>query len=88
MCQTRSHIRLYHIFARVLMGAVLLFAGCATGPEAVKIQSGGLPRPGAKIELAAIGNKSGESFEYDVESMLRNAIEAALKKGVFWRICG
>ena len=80
MCQTISNIRLPRISTRVLICAVMLFAGCATGPETSKIQSGGLPKPGAKIVLATIGNKSGEAFEYDVENLLRNAIETALKK--------
>jgi uncharacterized lipoprotein YajG len=80
MCQIIPNVFLTRIFMKVLMCAVLVFIGCATGPETSKIQSSGLPKPGAKIVLSSIENKSGETFEYDVENLLRNAIEAALKK--------
>jgi hypothetical protein len=80
MCQTISDIRIPRIFMKVLLCAVLLSAGCATGPEPTRVESSGLPKPGAKVAAATIGNKSGAVFEYDVENLLRNAIEEALKK--------
>jgi uncharacterized lipoprotein YajG len=80
MSQTISDMRMPRLSIAGLLGVVLLLAGCATGPETTKIQSGGLPQPGAKIALATVGNKSGAAFEYDVENLLRNSIAEALKE--------
>jgi hypothetical protein len=80
MYERVSDIQFPRISTEVLLCALLLFASCATGPEPTRIESGGLPNPGAKVAVATVGNKSGMVFEYDVESLLRNAIEEALKK--------
>jgi hypothetical protein len=37
------------------------------------------PRPGESMEIGAVSNVSGKEFEYDVESMLRNALSEALQ---------
>ena len=60
---------------------LVLLAGCATTtPTATKSQSELLPNPGARIELREVTNDSGQSFEVDVVELLREAMDASLRK--------
>ncbi len=78
MCQTISRTSKPRICTIIMLFVLMILIGCATGPETAKIQSGILPKPGAKIAVTTVGNKSGEAFEYDLEPMLKNAIITAL----------
>ena len=73
-------MRMFRIYTGLLLCAALVLAGCATTPETAKIQGSGLPKPGAKIALATVGNKSDVLFEYDVEDLLRDSVQTALSK--------
>jgi uncharacterized lipoprotein YajG len=68
---------LYILMVSVL---VLFLWGCATTPDTSDIKSGKLPKPGAKVAVGRVTNSSGESFEFDVESTLQNALVSALKE--------
>ncbi len=55
-------------------------SGCATPRTSTRGEAGLLPRPGATIELRAVTNASGQTFEVDVVKMLREAAQAALQE--------
>jgi hypothetical protein len=70
--------------AVLLLGlALFTFNGCATFGTAVISQSELLPRPGAKVELRAVENLSGETFEVDVVGLMREAMQQALREQQF-----
>ena len=58
----------------------VLMLGCAATPDTADIKSGKLPKPGAKIAVGSVTNSSGESFEFDIEAKLKNALISALKE--------
>jgi len=58
----------------------VLTLGCAATPDTADIKSGKLPKPGAKIAEGSVTNSSGESFEFDIEAKLKNALISALKE--------
>jgi uncharacterized lipoprotein YajG len=69
----------------LLLGLVLLVmtAGCVTRQTPTRIETPGLPRPGAKVTLIEVGNATGQTFEVDVESLLRESMkEELIKQGI------
>lgn len=66
----------------VLLAGLLVIAvnGCAGPGVAVTGGSGLLPKPGALVELREVTNRSGQTFDVDVEGMLRQAMQAALQE--------
>jgi hypothetical protein len=70
--------RAFHLFLSLLLLGFL--SGCVT-PTGNKSQSGLLPKPGARVQLAAVTNTSGATFEVDAENLLREAMQTALKNG-------
>ena len=62
-----------------LLLIALAGGGCAAPRTSTRSEAGLLPRPGAAIELRAVRNASGQTFEVDVATMLREAAQAALQ---------
>lgn len=59
-------------------GIVLfLFAGCATSGT-VKVETDLLPRPGAKVVIDAVTNSTDQTFDFDIETKLFEALQEAL----------
>ncbi len=71
---SRSSVRM------LLLLLLAVGGGCATPQTSTRGGAGLLPRPGATIELRAVRNASGQTFEVDVASMLREAAQAALQE--------
>jgi uncharacterized lipoprotein YajG len=58
---------------------VLLIAiGCATRQTPTRMEAARLPRPGAKVVLGSIRNVAGQTFEADVETLLKEAMAKEL----------
>jgi hypothetical protein len=59
--------------------AALLCAACAA-PQMTKLESSGLPRPGAKVVIESVENASGQSPVADIDQRMREALVEALRK--------
>lgn len=58
----------------------MLATACAGPGLSVKGESDLLPRPGTLVELKDVKNAAGQTFDVDVEEMLRKAMRAALQE--------
>ena len=58
---------------------LILVMGCGGLGLSMKDESGLLPKPGALVELKDVTNATGQTFDGDVEAMLRGAMRTALQ---------
>lgn len=68
-----------------LLCASLLLAGCGTVQHKVVLDESFIAKAGTKFEVQTVSNRTGQSFDVDVEKMLRDALDVALKdKQLAW----
>lgn len=58
--------------------AVVFFAACGTVQHGVKVEDTSAFSSGTKVLVGPVSNKTGESFDIDIEAMLRDAMETQL----------
>lgn len=59
---------------------VLLVAGCGTVEHKIALEPQYTVQPGTKVVVGAVKNQTGQSFDIDIEKMLADALNDALKK--------
>ena len=59
---------------------LLLVAGCGTVEHRVALEQQYVVQPGTKVEVGAVKNQTGKTFEIDVQKMLADALGNALKE--------
>lgn len=65
--------------------ALLLVTACGTVEHKIELDQQYSVKPGTKVELGAVKNQTGQSFDIDVEKMLADAFSQALKeKNLEW----
>jgi hypothetical protein len=65
----------------LLLGLAIVFlAACGTTEHAVKVQDQRAFSADTKVLVGQVSNKTGESFDIDIETMLREAMENELAK--------
>lgn len=57
----------------------MLLVGCGTVQHKVSLEQGYRIEPGTKVMLGAVKNKTGQSFDIDVEKMLADALAQSLR---------
>ena len=68
-----------------LLVAGLLLAACGTVEHKVSLDQGYSAPPGTKVELGPVKNKTGQSFDIDVEKMLAVALAQTVKeRKLYW----
>ena len=60
--------------------ALLLVAGCGTVEHRVALEQQYVVQPGTKVEVGAVKNQTGKTFEIDVQKMLADALGNALRE--------
>ncbi len=75
MCPSRS----YGPHTATLI-ALLLVAGCGTVEHKVALDQQYSVLPGTKVVLGPVKNQTGQSFDIDIEKMLADAFNQALKE--------
>jgi len=60
--------------------AMLFVAGCGTVEHRVSLNQEYRVDPGTKVVVGSVTNKTGQSFDINVEKMLADALEQALKE--------
>ena len=63
-----------------LMFSVLMLAACGTVEHSVRVEDKQAFRADTKIVVGEVANKTGESFDIDIEAMLREAVTNELTK--------
>lgn len=66
--------------ALVLILSVLILVACGTAEHSVRVEDQQAFRVDTTIVVGSVSNKTGESFDVDIEAMLRNAMIDELKK--------
>ena len=74
-----SRLRLPGALAAILL-ALLLVAGCGTVEHRVALEQQYVVQPGTKVEVGAVKNQTGKTFEIDVQKMLADALGNALRE--------
>jgi hypothetical protein len=74
-----SRLRFPGALAAILL-ALLLVAGCGTVEHRVALEQQYVVQPGTKVEVGAVKNQTGKTFEIDVQKMLADALGNALKE--------
>jgi len=62
------------------MFSVLMLAACGTVEHSVRVEDKQAFRADTKIVVGEVANKTGESFDIDIEAMLREAVTNELTK--------
>jgi len=79
-----SLFRSYSLYAAIL-AALLFVSGCGTVEQKVALDQQYSVLAGTKVELGAVKNQTGKSFDIDVEKMLAVAFSQALKeRNLLW----
>jgi len=73
----RAHIRSAVVSALALL---LLVGGCGTVQHNIALDQQYTVQPETKVVVGAVKNQTGESFDIDIEKMLADALNDALKK--------
>ena len=80
-----TRIRSVGALAAILL-ALLLVAGCGTVEHRVALEQQYVVQPGTKVEVGAVKNQTGKTFEIDVQKMLADALGNALKeRDLLWK---
>jgi hypothetical protein len=68
------------------LGLAMLFAvGCGTVEHKVSLENGYRVQPGTKVVVGPVQNKTGQSFDIDVDKMLADALTQRLKdQDLYW----
>ena len=74
-----TRIRSVGALAAILL-ALLLVAGCGTVEHRVALEQQYVVQPGTKVEVGAVKNQTGKTFEIDVQKMLADALGNALRE--------
>jgi hypothetical protein len=74
-----SRLRFPGALAAILL-SLLLVAGCGTVEHRVALEQQYVVQPGTKVEVGAVKNQTGKTFEIDVQKMLADALGNALKE--------
>jgi len=74
-----SRSRFPGALAAILL-ALLLVAGCGTVEHRVALEQQYAVQPGTKVEVGAVKNQTGKTFEIDVQKMLADALGNALRE--------
>lgn len=64
----------------VLVAAMLLVAGCGTVEHKVSLDQGYRVEPGTKVVVGPVTNRTGQTFDIDVEKMLADALAQTLQE--------
>jgi hypothetical protein len=65
--------------------AVLFAVGCGTVEHKVSLENGYRVQPGTKVVVGPVQNKTGQSFDIDVDKMLADALTQRLKdEDLYW----
>lgn len=60
------------------LAVLILATNCATRQTPTRTETAGLPRPGAKVALGKVTNATGQTFEVEVQSLLKEAMAEQL----------
>lgn len=67
-----------------LLSGLFIFSGCS-GKHTLVLNENYVPKQNAKIEVEAIANKTSQTFEIDIQEMLRESLNKKLEAdGILW----
>ena len=66
--------------AMFLIILILFLGACGTAQHSVRVDDEQAFQPSTKVLVDKVTNKTGETFDIDVEQMLRDAMDSELKK--------
>ena len=65
--------------------AMLLVVGCGTVEHKVSLEDGYRVKAGTKVVVGSVSNKTGQSFDIDVDKMLADALTQTLRdRDLYW----
>lgn len=68
----------------ILVGGLFVFSGCSSKHSLV-LNENYTPKQDAKIEVEAVANKTSQTFEIDIQKMLKKSLNKKLEAdGILW----